>query len=377
MRVIHIVHGRANPAGHNGISRVVYHLNKHEKALGLNSEIWAVTDDAKSHYTHKRDKYVTIECFPRVRFPFLRNQIIDRLIAEKDSIDLVHFHMIWFLDKNIIARALVNARIPFVITTHGTYTKRHAYKGKRKVARWLYELRYLQLAKEIRVISREEGTGLQRYGCTTSVFFVPHGIDMSEVEPTVTRRVATDGRMRGIWVGVLRDDKNLHALFHAVAMLDPSVRGQLRIEIAGPDYKGNMEKYRTLCRSLGVQDCFEFTGPKYRSEKFDAIVNADFYVMPSHSEAMSLALLEGFACGRPALLTSGCGWNYFAKRDFFVTCEPYAQDIALGLTELFERRADWPAMGQRALQTVRDELSWPAAARAMSANYERIVSQCR
>ncbi len=67
------------------------------KLKGINSEIWELIDGVKSHYTYPRDEYVTIECFPRVRNPFDTHEIIERLREEKDSIDLVHFHMIWLL----------------------------------------------------------------------------------------------------------------------------------------------------------------------------------------------------------------------------------------------------------------------------------------
>ena len=123
MRIIHIVHGKANPTGHNGISRVVYNLNKQEKILGVNSEIWALVDGIKTHNSHQRDEFVTIECFPRVYLPFGSHEMISRLIEEKENIELVHFHLIWFYDKNIIAKALKKAGIPFIITTHGTYSK--------------------------------------------------------------------------------------------------------------------------------------------------------------------------------------------------------------------------------------------------------------
>ena len=131
MKVIHIVHGKANPNEHNGISRVVYYLNKYEKLKGCDSQIWAIVDGVKSRFTHRRDEFVSVECFPRVWSPWGRHEIIQELLNNKDSIDLVHFHLIWFYDKNIIAGALKKAGIPFIITTHGTYSKPHAYTGKR------------------------------------------------------------------------------------------------------------------------------------------------------------------------------------------------------------------------------------------------------
>lgn len=39
MKIVHIVHGKANPASANGISRVVYYLNKYERLAGINSQL--------------------------------------------------------------------------------------------------------------------------------------------------------------------------------------------------------------------------------------------------------------------------------------------------------------------------------------------------
>lgn len=85
MKVIHIVHGKANPRGHNGISLVVYFLNKYEKLKGCDSQIWAIVDGVKSHYTHQRDEFVTVECFLRVWTPFGNHQIIEKLREEKHT----------------------------------------------------------------------------------------------------------------------------------------------------------------------------------------------------------------------------------------------------------------------------------------------------
>lgn len=383
MRVIHIVHGKANPHGHNGISRVVYHLNRQEKALGIDSEIWAVVDDARSHYTHRRDEHVTVECFPRLRLPFGRHEIIDRLTAEKGRIDLVHFHMIWFYDKNIIARALGRAGIPFIITTHGTYSKPHAMTGKRRIARFLYELDYLKRAREIHVLTREEGSGLKKYGYDGPLFVAPNGIDPQEIPQGGDQggdRGFFDGkryrdRTIAIWVGVLRDDKNIDALIRSLTYLKPEIRDDIVFAIVGPDYRNNMNKYRSLARSLGLERNFDFIGPLYGDDKIRAIQGADFYVMISESEGLSLAAIDALACARPGLFTTGCGFNYYRHRDFFVPCEPYARDIAIGLTQLLERRSKWPEMGENARRLVEQELNWPAIAKVMVGNYRGIVAK--
>jgi glycosyltransferase involved in cell wall biosynthesis len=379
MRVIHIVHGKANPEGHNGISRVVYHMNKQEKRLGINSEIWAVVDNARSHFTHHRDEYVAVECFPRVRLPFGNHKIIDRLIAEKDHIDIVHFHMIWFYDKNIIAKALNSAGLPFIITTHGTYSKDHAYTGKRRIARSVYEIDYLERAVEIHLLTREEGSGLQKYGYNGASFVVPNGVALEEVPESRSNHFYSNkpyrDKTKAIWVGVLREDKNLRALIYAVSMLPPKIIGQLVVVIVGPDYHGNKAMYEGLANSLGVRENFDFLGPLYAQDKFDAIESADFYVMPSFSEGMSLAVLDALICAKPSVMTMGCGLNYYLDYDFFIPCEPYAQDIARGIESLFERRSDWQDMGDRAHALCFERFNWTAIAGELSHHYERIAEQ--
>jgi glycosyltransferase involved in cell wall biosynthesis len=377
IRIIHIVHGKANPTGHNGISRVVYHLNKQEKLQGVDSEIWALVDDAKSHYTHQRDEFVTVECFPRVRLPWGSHEIIERLISEKESIGLVHFHLIWFYDKNIIAKALCKAGIPYIITTHGTYSKPHAYTGKRLLAKWLFEVDYLDMATEIHTITREEGTGLQKYGYCGRSFVAYNGIDLDEVPSQRRSDFFADkpyrDKVKLIWVGVLREDKNLRGLIEAFSLLPAAIRDHLVCVLVGPDYKGNAAKYLALGQELDCAANFDYIGPLYDQQKYDAIESADLFVLPSFSEVFSLAMLDAMACAKPCLVSSGCGYNYFIRDDFFAPCEPYPQDVAFGIQEILGRRADWPQMGRNGRQAIEQKFNWRSIAQVMIANYSRIL----
>ena len=381
MKIIHIVHGRANPNGHNGISLVVYNMNKYEKLKGVDSQIWAIEDGTKSHYTYGRDEYVTVECFPRVYSPFGKNEIIRKLIENKENIDLVHFHLIWFYDKNIIAKALKKAGIPFIITTHGTYSKPHAYTGKRLIAKWLFECNYLNMAKEIHIITREEGTGLQTYGYKGRSFVAYNGVDIEKIPVKRDRNYFANktyaNKIKLIWVGVLREDKNLRSLITAVSMLPKELKEKFVCILVGPDYKNNAEKYIQLSKKLGCEENFDYIGPLYAQEKYDAIESADAYVMPSLSEVFSLAVIDAMACAKPCLVTSGCGLNYIADEKFSVICEPYAQDIYRGLEELFSLQDSWKEMGMKSKDIVNEKLNWKAITDVMIDNYKRIIEESK
>ena len=380
MRVIHIVHGRCNPYEHNGISRVVYYLNKYEKLAGVQSEIWAVVDKTTTHYSYQRDEFVTVECYPRV-MPGIKKtyEIIDALRRERDSIGVVHFHMIWFYDKNVIAKELNKLDIPYIITTHGTYSNPHAYTGKRLIAKFLFELDYLNRASAIHIITREEGTGLQKYGYHGPVLLAYNGVEPSEIPETYNNHFFADKPYHDKtilgWVGVLRDDKNLKELIRAASILPEKVRKQFVVVLVGPDYRGNAKKYLTYATELGCRDNFDWIGPLYNQQKYDAIYSFDAYLMVSLSEGFSMAILDAMACGKPCLLTRGCNMTYFNQpgKDFFVMCEPYADDIAQGILECLDKKEDWPRMAENAKRWIAEEFNWERIVQSMIANYERVL----
>lgn len=377
MNIIHITHGRANPNSHNGISRVVYYLNKHEKLIGCNSQIWAIVDNIKNHYTYKRDDFVTVECFPRVRTPFGKNEIIHELLSHKDSIDLVHLHLIWFYDKNIIATTLEKNGIPFIITTHGTYIKPHAFTGKRVVAKWLYEVKYLNMATEIHAITPEEAIGLKKYGYKGDTFIVPNGIDIEEIpqkrDSFFFANKPYKEKIKFLWIGVLRADKNLPSLIKAVAMLPDSIKKELVFILIGPDYKNNAKKYQKLINDLGCSDNFDYIGPLYGRVKYDAIESSEVFILPSFSEVFSLALLDAMACAKPCVVTGGCGVTSYIKNDFFISCPPTVEGISKAIAEMVSKRDRWVQMGKNARVLIEEELNWNKISQEMIKNYERII----
>lgn len=379
MNIVHIIHGKVNPNGHNGISRVVYYMNKYEKMKGCNSQIWAIVDGVKNHFTFRRDDFVAVECFPRVKTPFGRNEIIKELINKKNSIDLVHFHLIWFFDKNIIASALRKAGIPFIITTHGTYINPHAYTGKRKIARWLYELRYLNMATEIHAITKEESVGLIHYGYKGKTFIVPNGLELDEIPKQRSCNFFQDkpykDKIKLVWIGVMRKDKNIDSLIKAVSMLPQALKDKFVCILIGPDYKSNANKYIALSKKLGCNNNFDLIGALYGQSKYDAIESSDAFVLPSFSEGFSLSLLDAMACAKPSLVTTGCGLNYFREKDFCIICEPSPERIALGLQELLNRKKEWIQMGRKARELVENIFNWSKIADTMIENYKRILGR--
>lgn len=380
MKVIHIVHGKVNPTSANGISRVVYYLNKYEKLAGIDSQIWAIVDGQKTHMSYKRDEYVTVECFPRVTF-WGGHDIIKRLEAEKDSIDIVHFHLIWFYDKNIILKAVKRLGLRSVVTTHGTYSNPHAYTGVRLIARSLYELKYINMMDECHILTREEGTGLRKYGYTGKSFVAYNGFEPNDMPSAekVNRCFFKDYPFHNkkilTMISVLRSDKNIDLILHAISMLSENQKKNLAFVLIGPDNKGNAARFEALAKKLGISDNFYWIGPLYKDDKYNAMLSSDGYIMASDSEGFSMSIIDAMACGMPMILTAGCNMKYLSNEPFYLMCEPYAQDISRSIEYFLSNPEEMKMLGTNARLVCEKELHWSNIAENMIKNYKRIAKK--
>ena len=373
MRIILITHGKVNPNGHNGISRVVYALNKYSKMEGITSEIWSVVDGVKKEEYFKRDEIVSVNCFPRIKHIILgRNEICKRILREKDTIDLVHFHMPWLLDKIAIAKVCNDCGVPYIVTGHSAYSSNQKQSWKMKLGR-LYELPFLNKAVAIQAISREEGSEFKKYGINTDIFVIPNSIEdpCSDTSEILLKNKTKEGKIKFLFMGELRVQKNIDSLIKAVALLEEEEKKKIVFWIVGPDSKGNMSKLKRLCETLKVEEQFVFWGGVFGEERKKMFKEADVYITPSLSEVISLSAIEAMAYGKPCLFTRQSDVSYFYNYNFFVMCENYSIDMAKGLHEILEKREKWNDMGINARKAYESEFRWESNIKKFIVAYEK------
>lgn len=375
-KIIHIVHGKANPNGSNGISRVVYFLNKYQKLQGHKSEIWAFVDGVKRHETLVRDEFVTIEMFPRLNlWNIWKHSMIQKF--QKEPISIVHFHMIWFWDKNLLSRFLRHKQIPFVAMAHGTYSIPLSYRGKKQIARFLLEIPFLNRANELHALTPKEVADLKVYGAKRPAFIVPNGIEPEQIPQNLTSDYFTNTyfnhKIKIGWIGVFREDKNLDLVIDAFGLLPNSIKEQIHFIFMGPDHKKNKDKLIRHTEVNGYSNHFEFYDAVYNRQKYDALNSFDLYIMPSSSEGFSMAILDAMALAKPMILTRGCNMIDDYKSDFYQMCECSPTSIAHAIEAMLTRKHNWSAMGKNGQDLIYKKYNWNYISKSLIANYQRIL----
>ena len=188
---------------------------------------------------------------------------------------------------------------------------------------------------------------------------LPNGVDVSFFAPPTkeerrqarSRIAARDAQMLYLFVGRLVSLKRVDLLLRAWSSLAGEERGTLLIVGDGPD----MNALQVLAEDLGS------TNVRFEGGIDDVrplLHAADVFVLPSHEEGLSCAVLEAMATGLPVLVADLPGNRAVVRHgENGLTFAPQdRQALARGLVALGSPRLR-RELGHRAASTIRAEFS--------------------
>jgi glycosyltransferase involved in cell wall biosynthesis len=161
------------------------------------------------------------------------------------------------------------------------------------------------------VVSEETRDEALRFGIPKErIHFIPDGLDGCQFHPVTAeeRRAARsalglDCEKLVLYVGRLSPEKNTVGLLTAWARVDPKAREGALLAIVGDGPESNL--VRSSAQSLNVTGSIRLAG--WRSDVAEWYRAADFYVVSSHIEGLSISMLEALASGLPVISTRVSG----------------------------------------------------------------------
>ena len=180
---------------------------------------------------------------------------------------------------------------------------------------------------------------------------------------------ASPRRPIALFLGVVRPEKGIYELLAAW----PAVLRALpdaRLVIAG---SGELARAHDLARELGISGSIDFPGWVGPEEKARLLAKASALVLPSHFEALPMAVLEGMAAGLPIVATrvGAIPEAVGAEAGLLVPThevEPLAQALVAALGDGPRRIAMGAAARMRARDNFSAEVVVPAIERIWEVN---------
>jgi len=226
---------------------------------------------------------------------------VSRALAEVGP-DLVHIHSpLTFISTQISA---INGSTPLVVTYHGDYHKSSIIGNVLKFLRNRYQLPYvLRHARTVIALSRSDERLLGGYGIDPErIEIVNPGLDLDKFEGGLPPD-PSEGR-RILYVGRIVYEKGIKELITSFGALCEQEEG-VELQVAG---NGDaLDDMKALAAGLGIEERVSFLGWVEHEEMVEHYKRAMMVVLPSFSEGMPYALLEGMAAGRPVIASDVSG----------------------------------------------------------------------
>ena len=315
------------------------------------------------------------ELFPRIaaaghtsfcetRRPGLDWRLIFRLknYFAKTGVHIVHTHNQAAHFYAGIAAFL--ARVPVRITTE--HSRHHIAVETRRI--WEKQVlctltdQWVTVNQPLYEASREDGLPLKKLHVIQNGIPVPDACPEPQPHSKLAAQLGLSPEDQVVLMAARLDSVKNHELMFQALAREKSNLTRVRLLIAGD---GERREYlERLAQELGIADQVIFLGN--RDDVGELLALARVFVLCSHTEGLSLALLEAAASGTPILISRPANTAAFVTPDETgVESAPSAREMGRCLKQMLADPQALRPMAEQAFQRVKARYS----ARAMAENY--------
>ena len=305
-----------------GVSQVVPALVREASSLDLQID-WISTAPGKGKEWHSTSAFSHQKFFTRVS----RNDFIwsvSLVFWFKENVrqyDLVHFHTLFSPMMTRLAMIAHRSSVPYWLTPHGMLDPwAIQHRGWKKGLYWnLFEKSAFKNAARIHVLHPGEAESVRRRGIKAPTVVISNGIERFDplnkiqLELFWSRYPRTHGKKRILFLARIHPKKGLDSLIRALPYLLKKER-DISLLVVGPNEGKTKEKLQKLAIKLRVADQIEWMGLLSGEKKKAVLQGSDCFVLPSHSEGLSHAILEAMAAGIPCAITQECSFDEVVKQ---------------------------------------------------------------
>ncbi|MGH8021655.1 MAG: glycosyltransferase [Opitutaceae bacterium] len=286
--------------------------------------------------------------------------------------DIVHAHGLYTMAHWMLGSAARRQDRALVYHVHGFFEPwiLARSRARKRLVHGLFEDANFKHARLWRALTSKEAEQIRAQGITAPIVVAANGIDLAAFDATseaiASSPFAVKSRRRMLFLARLHPKKGLGLLIPAWARVRQEAR-DWELVIAGPDELGHLAEAQSLVKTHELENEIRFTGAVTGADKLALLRSADAFILPSHSEGFSVAILEAMACRVPVAATHACnfpeldteggGWLCQAEPEAVTkmliqtlsTSDSERRDRGLAARRLVEQRYTWPSIARTIL----------------------------
>lgn len=326
---------------------------------------------------------VTVKVFKENFAPYAYSHEMSReLELLVPNVDLVHAHALYLHPTVRAAQLAYKFQVPYIIRPAGALDPYHLGRKALKKAVFDYFIHneVLRNAAAFHFTTEIEKTISQprTYGRRSIV--IPNGLDINQIEKLAqkerfrkTLAGAASSKRLVLFLGRINYKKGFEILIPAFARVKKEIP-DIHLVLAGND-DGYLPVVRELIDVHDLSADCTIVGFLNSPEKFEALADADVFVLPSFSENFANALFEALACGIPSVISNQVNsWPEIAAADAAVVINTNVDDLAAALSELLQNPGRRDEVSRHAREFCRLNYDWSMIASKLEDEYNAILN---
>jgi glycosyltransferase involved in cell wall biosynthesis len=297
------------------------------------------------------------------------------------GIDVVHTHVPYLRAANVAARMAIAAGKPLFYSPRGSFRPEMLRAGRLKKMLYLSLVAkpIMQHATAVVGLSDMEINSIQALGVCSPCHLISNGVDVERFRQipgahSLARFGFSRDQIVVLFLGRVRAEKGAELLFEAFVKIAAEHPSAVLV-MAGTDEQQLTPRFRAYIQAHGLKDRVLLPGFVAGEEKLDLLARADLFVLPSRSEARSMAVLEALASGTPVLISPGCDFDVVAASGAGWVVELDCEQLAAALSRLLSNPQLLKDAGTCAYEFARRSLSWTPVLTRLEDVYAAAIAQ--
>ena len=372
MKILHVAHFFYPCLSAGGVVNASYQIAS-KQADGNDVKVYT-SDSCKERLKFPNGRYdvdvggINVDYFKNLSNRFKLATMLDtplsapfRIRKDIKNHEVIHIHEHRQTLAIFVSHFARKNNIPYVVQAHGSVLPFFQKEGLKNIFDKVFGFRILHNASCVFALTEVEKEQYLKMGVEEDkIEIVPLGINLEEYE-----NLPQSGRFRSrfnvakedkliLFVGRIHEIKGLDLLVDAFNdLIDNSDEVSIKLAIVGPD-DGYLSKLEEKINEYSLKENVIITGPLYKEEKQEALVDCDLFVMPSKYESFTTSGLEAMACGKPLVLTKNNHIHDWVDGNVGIACDDDKDSLRKAIeTVLFDDdlSAVYGAKGKELIKT--------------------------
>lgn len=389
MKILHVAHFFYPCLSAGGVVNASYQIAKMQ---ARDNSVKVISSDAcKKRLKFENGRYdvdvdgIKVDYFKNISNRFKLATMLDtplgaifRIKNQIRDFDVVHVHEHRQTLSIIVCYFARRYGIPYVVQAHGSVLPFFQKEGLKNIFDKVFGFKILHGASKVFALTEVEKEQYLKMGVEEDrIEIVPLGINIEEYsdlpEEGIFREkfnISKDDKLI-IFIGRVHEIKGLDLLIDAFKELADS-EDDVKLAIVGPD-DGYMDALNLRIAECDLSDKVIVTGPLYKSEKQEALVDCDLFVMPSKYESFTTSGLEAMACGKPLVLTKNNHIHDWVDGSVGLACDDDKMSLKDAMAEVLFDEELSKKFGMNGRRLIQEKYNWDMINEQILNIYESII----